>query len=81
MSKDQSASYYDHGGVEVIEVVRAKLTSEQYKGWMLGQAITYCCRAQFKHAGSPQDEARDYEKAANYLKWLAEDVRKEVPPS
>lgn len=80
MSRDPSTNYYDFGGIEVLEIQRAKMTPEQFKGFMLGSVIKYVCRAQHKHAGDPEAEARDYEKAANYLTWLAEDCRRGKPP-
>jgi hypothetical protein len=67
MSRDKNSTYYDVGGIEVLDVIKAKLTSEQYIGYLLGNAIKYTCRANFK--GSM---ARDIEKAANYTKWIGE---------
>lgn len=46
--KDPKARYYDAGGVEVLDVIIAKLTPEQYKGWLLGNIIKYSCRANHK---------------------------------
>jgi len=45
---DPKARYYDAGGVEVLDVIKAKLTSEQFKGWLLGNLIKYSCRANHK---------------------------------
>ena len=66
MSKDEKSTHYDAGGIEVDDVIRAKLTPEQLEGWYLGNAIKYSLRANFK--GSKQ---RDYEKMAIYSRWLA----------
>lgn len=60
-------SYYDAGGLETIEILKAKLTPEEYKGFLKGNIIKYLARA--KHKG---DEYRDYEKASVYAGWLAE---------
>ncbi|MEY3760471.1 MAG: hypothetical protein RIR39_1962 [Pseudomonadota bacterium] len=68
MSKDNKSSYYDAGGVETLDVIKAKLTKEQYQGYLLGNAIKYSCRMMHK-SESPQ---RDAEKSANYSRWLAE---------
>jgi len=67
MSRDSKSSYYDAGGLEVIAIIQAKLTPEQFKGFLLGNSIKYNCRANFK--GTAQ---RDMEKAANYSKWFSE---------
>ena len=68
MSKDSKSTYYDVGGIEVMDIIKAKLTSEQYKGFLLGSALKYLLRANFKH-NTPD---RDFEKANNMIQWLAE---------
>ena len=66
MSVDPKSTYYDEGGIETIEVIRAKLTPEQYKGYLLGQIIKYSCRLNFK-----TDMKRDMEKIKVYSQlWL-----------
>ena len=60
-AKDPKARYYDAGGVEVLDVIKAKLTAEQFKGWLLGNLIKYSCRA--NHKGQ---FARDVEKVSFY---------------
>lgn len=71
MSKDVKSSYYDAGGIETLDVIKAKLTPEQYQGYLLGNAIKYQCRMMHK---TPDNPVRDAEKAANYSKWLAEEL-------
>jgi hypothetical protein len=66
MSKDPKSTYYDAGGIETIEVIRAKLTPEQFEGWLLGNVIKYSCRLNFKGSA-----ARDAEKCAVYAAELA----------
>lgn len=72
MSKDEKSTYYDTGGIETLDIIKAKLTPEQYQGFLLGSALKYLCRVNFKHEDDV-DKARDIEKAANYLGWL-EDI-------
>lgn len=69
MSRDKLSSYYDAGGIESLDVIKAKLTSEQYEGYLLGNALKYMMRINFK---TPDMRSRDAKKAANYSKWLAE---------
>lgn len=66
MSRDPKSTYYDAGGIETLDVIKAKLTPEQYRGYLLGNAIKYACRFNFK--GSSE---RDAEKLAIYSKELA----------
>ena len=67
MSKDAQSTYYDVGGIETIDIIRAKLTPEQYKGYLLGNVIKYSTR--MMHKGS---EFRDAQKAAKHAYWLEE---------
>lgn len=69
MSRDIKSSYYDAGGIEVLDIIKAKLTSEQFKGYLLGNAMKYQLRMMHK---TPRNPIRDAEKAANYSKWLME---------
>ena len=64
---DPKSSYYDAGGISTMAVIKAKLTDEQFKGFLLGNQIKYSCRLNYK--GDPK---RDAEKAANYARLLKE---------
>ena len=64
---DSKSIYYDAGGISTMDIIKAKLTPEQYKGFLLGNQIKYLCR--LNHKGDPQ---RDAEKAANYARLLKE---------
>ena len=68
MAIDEKSSYYDAGGIETICIIKAKLTKEQFEGYLLGNVIKYSCR--FNHKGCPE---RDAEKAANYA-WLLKEL-------
>ncbi len=75
MSRDKKATYYDAGGIETIDIIKAKLTPEQYQGYLLGNAIKYQCRMMWKH--TPRERKRDAEKAANYTQWLMDEMPEE----
>ena len=75
MSRDKKAKYYDAGGHETLDIIRAKLTPEQYRGYLLGNAIKYLCRVNWKG-----DPVRDLEKAINYITWLTEVWASEEDP-
>ena len=64
---DPKSSYYDAGYISTMDVIKAKLTDEQFKGFLLGNQIKYSCRLNYK--GDPK---RDAEKAANYGRLLKE---------
>jgi len=58
-------NHYSHGGIEMIDILRAKLSPEQFEGFLLGNVIKYLFR--YPHKGTP---SRDLDKAAKYLEWL-----------
>ena len=68
MARDDKSSYYDAGGIETLDIIKAKLTPEQFSGYLLGNSIKYACRMMFK-TPSP---LRDAEKTANYSQWHLE---------
>ena len=75
MAKDPKSTYYDVGGIEVLDVIKAKLTPEQYQGYLLGNLIKYALR--LNHKGEAQ---RDAEKIAVYAIELNA-LRKEAKES
>ena len=66
MSVDDKSKYYDVGGVEVIDVIQAKLSEEGFAGYLQGNIIKYACRAGHK----PDNFTRDIEKAMIYSRLL-----------
>lgn len=67
MSIDEKASYYGAGGIETIDVIQAKLTPEQFIGYLLGNIMKYSLRANHKGCFD-----RDVEKIGVYRKRLKE---------
>lgn len=69
MKTDPKASHYESGGFNAIEVIRAKLTKDQFAGYLLGNVMKYSMRANFK-----SDFARDIEKIKYFAEWLYDAV-------
>lgn len=67
MAIDPRSAHYDAGGIEAHVVMRAKLTDEQMKGFLLGNILKYALRA--NHKGTFY---RDVEKIAVYARMLME---------
>ena len=59
--------HYKQGGLEVIEILRKKLSKEEFQGACKAQIIQYLLRA--PHKGT---EVMDYQKAA----WWAAELAK-----
>lgn len=68
---DPRARYYDVGGIETIDIVRAKLTDEQFTGYLLGTLLVYSCRLNWKGV-TAGERARDAQKMGYYARWLRE---------
>ena len=75
MSKDEKSNYYDAGGIETLDIIKAKLTPEQYQGYLLGNAIKYQLRMMHK---TPDNPGSDAEKASNYSSWLCEELNRDT---
>ena len=67
MAKDNKATYYDEGGIETLDIIKAKLTDVMYRGWLLGNITKYACRAPYKG-----EFRRDIEKIKFYSTELLE---------
>ena len=70
-TKDPKSRYYDVGGLETLDIIKAKLTPEQYRGFLLGNIIKYSCRA--NHKG---DFDRDIEKIKFYGAAIFDTIRR-----
>ena len=62
--------HYCKGGFECIQVIKAQLTPQQYKGYLYGNVLKYLWRWPDKNG------LEDLRKAAKYLEWLQEEVKK-----
>ena len=55
-------------GIETIKIIRAKLTDQEFKGYLKGTIMKYNTRLGLK--GSKQDEVDD----AGKLRWYAQEL-------
>lgn len=53
--------------IEVVDVIRATLTDEEFKGWCKGNALKYLMRAGKKDKAK---EKQDFAKAGVFISWL-----------
>lgn len=65
MPDNINPDHYKGGGIETIDILRAKLSPEEFRGFLKGNAIKYLTRAEKK--GGPED----YAKAAWYTTMLS----------
>jgi hypothetical protein len=65
VSKIYAPSHYTVGGIETIDYMDAKSTSEEFKGYLRLSVIKYLSRV-----GHKDDELQEYKKAQVFLGWL-----------
>lgn len=59
-------SHYTHGGIETIDYLQAKMTQEQFEGYLLGNILKYVSRYPHKNG------TEDLRKAQWYINKLLE---------
>lgn len=68
-------AHYQAGGIETFEFIRAKLTTDELRGYLKGNIIKYLSRANFKR---DDDGEQDTLKARWYMEKLAETYLREA---
>ncbi len=56
-------------GIESVDVIRAVLTVEEFRGWCKGNAIKYLMRL-----GKKDKEIQDARKSIKFLEWLVKEL-------
>ena len=67
MNKVQGSPHYREGGIEVLDVLKAKMSRVQYEGFLLGNVIKYSLRCNFTGR-----EIEDIKKCRHYCDLLLE---------
>ena len=60
--------YYRRNGMEVISILKAYLSEEEFRGFLLGNILKYLFRFESKNGKI------DILKAHTYLKWLIDEM-------
>jgi len=70
-SKDMvnSPNHYTQGGIETIDYIKAKLTPEEFKGYLKGNIIKYTSRA-----GLKDEVAQEFKKAQWYIRKMIDEL-------
>ena len=66
-----SPNHYQVGGMQLLDIWKAKLSAEEFKGLCKGNILKYVIRAKHKNG------LEDLKKARVYLDWLIEAEEKE----
>ena len=66
-----SPPHYKLNGLDIesVDVVRAVLTAEEFRGWCKGNAIKYLMRL-----GKKDKEIQDARKSIKFLEWLVKEL-------
>jgi len=66
-------AHYTFGGIETIDYIRAKLSPEEFIGYLKGNVIKYTSRA-----GKKADQVQDLEKAQWYMNRQIKELKGET---
>lgn len=66
-----SPPHYKLNGLDIesVDVIRAVLTAEEFRGWCKGNAIKYLMRL-----GKKDKEIQDARKSIKFLEWLVKEM-------
>ena len=77
MSDSINPEHYKKGGIETIEYLEAKMTSEEFYGFIKGNALKYISREGLK-SDKLTDKIDDCKKAIWYLEQMIKVHQKEI---
>ena len=80
MSDNINPEHYKSGGIETIEYIRAKMTKEEFYGYIKGNVMKYVSRVD-KKSDKLLDKIDDLKKAQWYLNRLIEITTREEQQS
>ena len=63
--------HYTRGGIETLDVIRAKMSSDSFQGYLMGNVLKYLLRCEYKNK-----RVEDIKKAQFYLNALVEEMDK-----
>ena len=69
-AQENKNGYYDVGGLSTMDILQAKLTEDEYRGFLLGNVIKYLSRHKHKNG------IEDIQKALVYLNIYEKEYRK-----
>ena len=61
--------HYTTGGIETLDVIRAKMSSDRFQGYLMGNVLKYLLRCEYK-----EKRVEDIKKAQFYLNSLVEEM-------
>jgi hypothetical protein len=64
--------YYDVGGLSTLDILQAKLSENEYRGFLLGNVFKYLSRHKYKNG------VEDIQKAFVYLDLYEKEYRKKI---
>lgn len=68
----KNPQHYTNGKYQTIDIIKDKLSNEQYRGYLIGNILKYMTRFQYKNG------IEDLKKAKQYLEWLIENDTKKI---
>ena len=71
--KATSQKHYQFARVQPVEILQMYLSSEEFQGFLRGNALKYLLRV-----GHKDEPGKELDKAAQYIKWLRQAVDGEL---
>lgn len=65
-------SHYQHGGKEVIDIIKDATTGSEFEGYCMGNIIKYICRYNYKNKSGIDDVKKLIAYAGFLIKYLEE---------
>tara|TARA_R100000365_G_C2686150_1_gene29725 strand:+ start:70 stop:375 length:306 start_codon:yes stop_codon:yes gene_type:complete len=65
--------HYTTGGIETLDVIRAKMSPDRFQGYLMGNALKYLLRCEYK-----EKRVEDIKKAQFYINSLVEEMDKDA---
>jgi|688.fasta_scaffold369121_3 hypothetical protein len=68
----EKSGYYDVGGLSTLDILQAKLSEDEYRGFLLGNVFKYLSRHKHKNG------VEDIQKAFVYLDLYEKEYRRKI---
>lgn len=69
---NEKHGYYDVGGLSTLDILQAKLSEDEYRGFLLGNVLKYLSRHKYKNG------IEDIQKAFVYLDLYEKEYRRKI---
>ena len=73
IDEENNPPHYNNGAMETIDVIKASMSKEEFRGYLKGNIVKYISRHMYKD----EDVVKDVRKANWYMNRLIEELENE----